>query len=52
MIQTVTLAASRFYSWHRRRLSLWLLLTLMTLSLLLAWVTGSRTGAVPTGRHP
>lgn len=52
MIQTLTLAASRFYFWHRYRLSLWLLLALMTLSLLLAVVTGSRTGAVPTGWHP
>lgn len=35
MIQTVALAASRLYSGHQRRLSLWLLLTLLTLSLLL-----------------
>lgn len=36
MIQTLTLAASRLYSWHQRRLHLWLLLTLTTLALLLS----------------
>jgi uncharacterized membrane protein YfcA len=36
VIQTVALAASRFYSWHQRRLHLWLLLTLATLALLLS----------------
>ncbi len=55
MVRTVALAAGSFYSWHRRRLHLWLALTACSLTLILAaghWLPAWPGASSPSALAP